>query len=111
MSKELKPVDITHATLPDLLHLVDEVQATQEPRLLKRGEKGVAVLAPVQEKSSKTRSAKRTRRRLPDNRWLLNLVGIADEAIAEDAPTDVSSNKYKYLAEAYYAESHKPQDK
>src|SRR6266568_3355240 len=48
MSKHLTPVDIsTITTYPDLLHLVEEVNTTKQPRILKRDSETVAVLMPV----------------------------------------------------------------
>ena len=45
MSNTLTPIDISH--MPDLLDLVEEVEATKEPRELKRDDKVVAVLSPI----------------------------------------------------------------
>ena|SRR5712692_4988544 len=48
MSRNLTPIDIsTMSTISDLLHLVEEVNTTKQPRLLKRDTKTVAVLMPV----------------------------------------------------------------
>jgi hypothetical protein len=48
MSNMLSPVDISN--MPDLLDLVEEVEATKTPRELKRDDKVVAVLSPVVQK-------------------------------------------------------------
>jgi hypothetical protein len=45
MSNILAPVDISN--MPELLDLVEEVEATKTPRELKRDDKVVAVLSPV----------------------------------------------------------------
>ncbi len=45
MSNNPTPVDISN--IPDLLDLVEEVEATKKPRELKRDNKVVAVLSPV----------------------------------------------------------------
>ena len=45
MSNTLMPVDISK--IPELSDIVDEMEATQEPRALTRGNKVVAVLSPV----------------------------------------------------------------
>jgi hypothetical protein len=45
MAKELTSVDISNA--PDLLHLVEEVRRTGQPRLLRRDSEDLAVLSPV----------------------------------------------------------------
>jgi hypothetical protein len=48
MSSNLTPIDISN--MPDLLDLVEEVEATKTPRALKRDDKVVAVLSPVVQK-------------------------------------------------------------
>jgi hypothetical protein len=48
MSSKLTPVDISN--IPELLDLVEEVEATKKPRELKRDDKVVAVLSPVAQK-------------------------------------------------------------
>ena len=54
MSSNPTPIDISN--MPDLLDLVDEVEATKTPRALKRDDKVVAVLSPVvQKKKGKPR--------------------------------------------------------
>jgi len=45
MNNELSPIDI--GNLPDLVHLVEEVQRTQLPRVLCHDGQDVAVLAPL----------------------------------------------------------------
>jgi len=45
MISTIASVDISN--MPDLLDLVEEVEATKEPRALKRDDKVVAVLSPV----------------------------------------------------------------
>jgi hypothetical protein len=45
MSSTITPVDISN--MPELLDLVEEVEATKTPRELKRDDKVVAVLSPV----------------------------------------------------------------
>jgi hypothetical protein len=48
MSRNLTPIDInTISTLPDLLRLVEEVNTTKQPRLLKHENQTVAMLMPV----------------------------------------------------------------
>ncbi len=46
MSSTLTPIDIRH--YPELLRLVEEVAATKTPRELRRDDKTVAVLMPVE---------------------------------------------------------------
>ena len=52
MSSTLTPFYISN--MPDLLDLVEEVEATKKPRELKRADKVVAVLSPVTYDRSKT---------------------------------------------------------
>jgi hypothetical protein len=47
MSSNLTSVDISSLKLPDLFRLVEEVQATRTPRILKRDSEPVAMLMPV----------------------------------------------------------------
>jgi hypothetical protein len=92
MTQELGPIDITDN--PQLRALAEEVRASGKPRTLVRDHEAVAVLTPAP-------AARRHRggRPRPDGvRSLRNLVGLAT---SRDGATDVSSNKHKYLAEAY----------
>jgi hypothetical protein len=45
MSSTLSPIDISN--MPDLLDLVEEVEATKKPRELMRDNKPVALLTPI----------------------------------------------------------------
>lgn len=91
MARELKHIDITN--VPELLRIAEEVQASREPRLLRRDSEDVAILRPVRRAST---------RRLPrgkpftqdDPIW--NLQGVGRSGL-----TDVSANVDTYLAEAY----------
>ncbi len=56
MTKELKHTDVSHA--PELLRLAEEVQRTQEPRVLVRQAEKLALLMPV----SPTASTRRPRK-------------------------------------------------
>ncbi len=47
MSTNLTSIDITSMKLPDLFRLVEEVNATKQPRILKRDREPVAMLMPV----------------------------------------------------------------
>lgn len=98
MLKETTPVDISN--LPELLKLAEEVQTSRTPRLLKRGEDEIAVLSPV-EPAVRPQQRRRRAGSANPNEWLLRLADIAADAARPDQATDVSSNKYKYLAEAY----------
>src|SRR5688572_4346793 len=48
MASELSPIDIR--SLPQIAHLVEEVQATRKPRRITRDNQDVAVLMPAQPK-------------------------------------------------------------
>jgi hypothetical protein len=52
MSTNPTPIDISQ--MPELLNLVEEVEATNTPRALKRDNKVVAVLSPVEKQKKKT---------------------------------------------------------
>jgi hypothetical protein len=56
MSKNLTPIDISK--MPDLLDLVEEVEATKKPRELRRNNKPVAVLTPIIETGEKWQKIK-----------------------------------------------------
>ena len=45
MARELQPIDISG--MPEVARLVDEVERTKRPRVLRRGDKDVAVLMPA----------------------------------------------------------------
>lgn len=91
MVKELKHIDITHKL--ELLQIVEQVQSADQPLVLRKGGKDVAIVRPVKQPN---------RPRIPrgkpftkdDPLW--NLKGIGRSGM-----TDVSENKYKYLSEEY----------
>jgi hypothetical protein len=56
MSRHLTPIDISK--MPDLLDLVEEVEASKRPRELRRDNKPVALLTPIIETSEKWRKIK-----------------------------------------------------
>ncbi len=85
MRPDLLEVDIDNMSSSDLVGLAEEVRATGTPRLLKRGERALAMLTPVESK-------------VEEQDALLDMIGMFES----DGPGDVSENKYKYLAEAYY---------
>lgn len=93
MARELRPIDISNQ--PEVLRIAEEVRATQEPRVLRRNREDLAIVTPIRRARSSPSRAKPLRR----DDSLFNIVGIA--ASEEGEPTDVSSNKHRYLAEAY----------
>lgn len=106
MAARMKHVDV--GDLPDALRLAEEVERTGQPRLLKVNGRALAVLSPVASETSPPRRTRRPRPAANRDSGLLAFVGIADESEPSDGPTDVSSNKHKYLANALYAKSHPP---
>ena len=96
MAHETMPIDIS--AIPELVQLVDEVQRTGQPRVLRRADEDVALLTPM------TPGAKKPRRRwrvLREDDPLFGLVGIGRSG----GPGDVAANKHRYLADAIRAES------
>ena len=94
MANESQPIDIT--TIPELAHLVDEVQRTRRSRVIRRADEVVAVLSPVAPAPKKRRTRGRV---LTEDDPLFALIGIGHSG----GPGDVSANKHRYLAEAYQA--------
>jgi len=58
MSSTLTPVDISN--MPELLDLVEEVEATKKPRELMRGNKPVALLTPIVKNKAKWENIRAT---------------------------------------------------
>ncbi len=58
MSTHPTPIDISQ--MPDLVDLVEEVNATKTPRELRRGNKPVAVLTPILEHEAEWEKIKAT---------------------------------------------------
>ena len=104
MAAQMKRIDVTD--LPDALRLAEEVARTNQPQVLERRGQKLAVLSPIQAGSGPARGTKGARQAANPNDWLLNLIGIAESSEPPDGPTDVSSNKHKYLADALLAKSH-----
>ena len=94
MAHETVPIDVTSS--PDLRRLAEDVASSQTPRILRRGEEDMAVVVPAPRKHS-ARHGRPTSQDDP----LWQIIGMADAAVPADAPTDVSSHKQKYLADAY----------
>jgi hypothetical protein len=92
---EAQYVDV--AKIPELLRLAQEVQRTRQVRILTRDREELALLGPV--KGLKQPARPRARRTGPDDPYW-GLVGLASSR----GPTDVSADKYRYLAEAYAPE-------
>ena len=91
MARELKRIDITN--VPELLRIAEEVQASQEPRVLRRDGEDLAVVRPLK-RPGRPRIPRGKPFTKEDPIW--NLQGIGRSGL-----TDVSENVDKYLAEAY----------
>jgi hypothetical protein len=100
-----EPLSMDISDMPEIRRLAEEVRRTRQPRVLTCDGQEVARLTPVQGQRGSQSPPRRRRQAAPDNSGLLSLVGIARST---DGVTDVSENKHKYLAEAYYAEFHQP---
>lgn len=96
MVKELTSIDISQ--MPDMVRVAEEVQATGQPRLLRRDGQDVALVTPIEARPFPS-APRRRRGRLTRHDALFDLIGLA--AGPDDGVTDVSENKYQYLAEAY----------
>jgi hypothetical protein len=93
MAREPEPLDVTRS--PELLRLVEEIEQSGQPRRLSRGNKTVAILAPVAAPRKQARPHRRTGLLGPDDPFW-SLVGIGRSGL-----DDVSANKLQYLAKAY----------
>jgi len=98
MAHEPQSIDV--AASPELLRLVEAVERSGQPHRLRRGGKTVAIVSPVAPTSRKRSPSRRRSGVLGPEDPLVKLAGIARTGLG-----DVSSNKHKHLADAYY-----PQD-
>lgn len=95
-------IDISNK--PELSELAEQVSRTRRPRALRRGGRTVAVIVPAPRIRYANRRPRRRREPgLGPDDTLWNIIGIIHDP---DGPTDVSSNKHKYLADIYYAKGH-----
>jgi hypothetical protein len=111
MAREANSIELS--TVPALAPLVEEVQRTNVPLSVRRDGEEVAVLAPARRRRARRGTAAdgrtdkgKTTPTSPRRRWgqpltiddpLFRHIGTS----RSDA-TDVSSNKHRYLAEAYH---------
>ena len=91
MAKELKRIDISNN--PALLRIVEEVQQTSQPCILRRDSEEVAILSPA---TRRKRSAPVAQPVTHDDA-LFRLIGIGKSNI----PGGISGKKHEYLARAY----------
>lgn len=89
MAAERKPIEIDDN--PELLRLVEQMEASGEPCVLRRDGKDVAFVTPLASRElERARPASGTS-------GLAKLIGT----VTTEEPTDVGANKHEYLAEAY----------
>ena len=98
MAKEKAPKRIDIGSIPELVHLAQEVQRTNESAILQQESEDVAILTPIKPMAKK-RSVRGKPTSADDPLW--KLVGIGHSGRG-----DISENTHKYLAEAYL--HHKP---
>lgn len=96
MARETKHIDVAKLTeIPAWIHLVEEVRTTGERCVIRQAGEDVAIITPAKASKHRTSHSKRLSRE--DSLW--GIVGIG----RSEGPSDISSNKHKYLAEAYAA--------
>ena len=87
MAPERSPIDVS--VIPELAHLADEVRRTRRPRVIRRADEDLAVLAPPPP-ALRGRTKGRV---LTEDDPLFQLVGIGDSGI----PGGLSGKKYEAL--------------
>jgi hypothetical protein len=93
MAKDKDPKRIDISRMPELLHMVQEVRITNEPRILQQDSEDLALLSPVRpKKRSQTKAQPVT-----SDDALFRLIGIGRSGI----PGGISGKKHEYLARAY----------
>jgi hypothetical protein len=90
MARQLAPIDISDQ--PELLRLAEEVQATQQPRLLRHKDEDLAILTPATTRRRRKRGGPVTR-----DDPLFGLIGIGRSGIEGG----VAERKHEFLAQAY----------
>jgi hypothetical protein len=88
--KALKRIDISR--IPELLSIAQEVQSTNESRILKQESEDLAMLTPIKPVAKRSLRGKPTS--ADDPLW--KLVGIG-----HSGKGDISENTHQYLADAY----------
>jgi hypothetical protein len=84
---------------PELQELANHLRETKQITILRDADEEIATITPAN-LLKRGSSPRRSRSLRPDDS-LWNIVGMDQ---SPDSPTDVSSNKHKYLAEAYLHE-------
>lgn len=103
MASDPQPIEIGQS--PELLRLVEEIEQGGQPRRLCRGGRTVAILSPAPREAPGRAVTTRRRRSgiLGPSDPFWQLAGIGRSGLG-----DVSSNKHKYLADAYYPKDEQP---
>jgi hypothetical protein len=105
MRKELQALDI--AASPELMRLAEEVERSGVGRLLKRGDREIAVLTPVATRRPRRPRGKGRTQPVDRTDSIFNIVGMC----STEEPTDIAAHKHEYLAEAYYAKLRHPKQR
>ncbi len=91
VNQAFKKVQITQAT--DIVALAEEVRRTNRPAMLQRNSENIALLTPVRDEDEQVLAGQPFT--MDDPLW--DIVGVGES----EGVTDVSSNKHKYVADAY----------
>ena len=86
MAREAKHTDITH--IPELVRLVEEVRASNEPRVLTRDREELAVLTPA-----RVRRARRPKTKADYEAFLSSLGGWKDLVDTEKLKRDIYESR------------------
>jgi hypothetical protein len=101
MRRPLESLDVTAS--PDLLRLAEEVERSGLARILKRGDRELALIAPVAPPASSAKQARRRRPTRVERDSILNIIGIGESA----EPTDIARHKQAYLAAVFAPDNKK----
>jgi hypothetical protein len=85
------PIDITN--IPELLHLVEEMRASQQPRLLKQDRESVALLMPLGATLKQQSTA------IHEDIWTDYDAGKVQSALAQSAKTLAGVNRVTLLTD------------
>ncbi len=91
VDETFKKVQITRAT--DIVALAEEVRRTHRPAVLQQDSEDIALLTPVRDGEEAVLAGQPFA--MDDPLW--DIVGVGES----EGATDVSSNKHKYVADAY----------
>lgn len=89
MTSELKPLDIS--AIPELARLVEEVRATNTPRVLRRDSEDVAILAPIVPAAK--RRARRPKTPADYEAFLASAGGWKDLVDTEQLKADIAASR------------------